>query len=94
MFERSLLEYKTRITDCQFFKIDGTQPLAEQLTDINWSLNREEITALEEPGKTRDIGNGWFVGSPLNVIYDYKKIGIWQAKDAALRRRIAQLRKS
>src|SRR4029079_15030898 len=40
-------------------------------TDINWSLSREEITALEEPGKVRDIANGWFVGSPLNVIYDY-----------------------
>ncbi len=52
-------------------------------TDINWSLNREKITALEEPGKLRDIGNGWFVGHPLTVIYDFKKIGIWQTKDAA-----------
>jgi outer membrane receptor protein involved in Fe transport len=51
--------------------------------DVNWSLNREEIVALEEPGKLRDVGNGWFVGQPLNVIYDYKKIGIWQTKDAA-----------
>ena len=53
-------------------------------TDINWSLNREKITALEEPGKLQDIGNGWFVGQPLNVIYDFEKIGIWQTKDAAL----------
>jgi len=52
--------------------------------DANWSMNREEITALEEPGKTQDIGNGWFVGQPLTVIYDFKKIGIWQEKDAAL----------
>jgi len=52
--------------------------------DANWSYNREEITALEEPGKTQDIGNGWFVGQPLTVIYDFKKIGIWQEKDAAL----------
>jgi hypothetical protein len=52
--------------------------------DANWSFNREEITALEEPGKTQDIGNGWFVGQPLTVIYDFKKIGIWQEKDAAL----------
>ncbi|MEI9942966.1 MAG: TonB-dependent receptor [Chitinophagaceae bacterium] len=52
-------------------------------TDINWSMNREKIVALEEPGKTQDIGNGWFVGQPLNVIYDYKKIGIWQSGDAA-----------
>jgi TonB-dependent starch-binding outer membrane protein SusC len=53
-------------------------------TDINWSLNREKITALEEPGKLRDIQNGWFVGQPINVIYDFRKIGIWQTKDAAL----------
>jgi hypothetical protein len=52
-------------------------------TDFNWSYNREKITALEEPGKTQDIGNGWFVGQPLTVIYDFKKIGIWQTKDAA-----------
>jgi TonB-linked SusC/RagA family outer membrane protein len=51
--------------------------------DINWSINREKITALEEPGKLRDVGNGWFVGHPLNVIYDFNKIGIWQTKDAA-----------
>ncbi|WP_107826830.1 SusC/RagA family TonB-linked outer membrane protein [Mucilaginibacter yixingensis] len=25
-----------------------------------------------------DIGNGWFIGQPISVIYDYKKIGIWQ----------------
>lgn len=53
------------------------------VTDINWSYNREKITALEEPSKLQDIGNGWFVGQPLNVIYDFKKIGIWQTKDAA-----------
>jgi len=52
--------------------------------DANWSMNREEITALEEPGKTQDIGNSWFIGQPLTVIYDFKKIGIWQDKDAAL----------
>lgn len=52
-------------------------------TDINWSFNREKIDALEEPGKTQDVGNGWFVGQPLTVIYDFKKIGIWQTKDAA-----------
>jgi TonB-linked SusC/RagA family outer membrane protein len=52
-------------------------------TDINWSFNREKIVALEEPGKMQDIGNGWFVGHPLTVIYDFNKIGIWQTKDAA-----------
>jgi TonB-linked SusC/RagA family outer membrane protein len=52
-------------------------------TDINWSFNREKITALDDPSKLKDIGNGWFVGQPLNVIYDFKKVGIWQTGDAA-----------
>ncbi|WP_158600235.1 SusC/RagA family TonB-linked outer membrane protein [Fibrisoma montanum] len=51
-------------------------------TDLNFAINREKIVALEDPAKTQDIGNGWFVGQPLNVIYDYKKIGIWQTSEA------------
>lgn len=32
-----------------------------------------------------DITNGWFIGRPISVVYDYKKIGIWQTyeKDEA-----------
>jgi hypothetical protein len=26
------------------------------------------------------VGNGWFVGSPTYVYYDYKKVGIWQTE--------------
>jgi len=47
-------------------------------TDLNFSMAREKIVALQ-PGLTQDIGNGWYVGQPLTVIYDVKKIGIWQA---------------
>lgn len=25
-----------------------------------------------------DVGNRWFIGSPISVIYDYQKTGIWQ----------------
>ncbi|SHH74947.1 TonB-linked outer membrane protein, SusC/RagA family [Chryseolinea serpens] len=51
-------------------------------TDLNYFLNREEITYLAD-GATQDINNGWFVGHPVDVIYDYKKIGIWQTEEAA-----------
>jgi hypothetical protein len=47
--------------------------------DLNFSYNREEITAL--PGG-KIIGNGWFIGQPLTVIYDVKKIGVWQTEDS------------
>ena len=50
-------------------------------TDYSFSANREKITQLTTPAQQNDIGNGWFVGQPLSVIYDVKKIGIWQTAD-------------
>ncbi|WP_345954905.1 TonB-dependent receptor [Mucilaginibacter sp. PAMB04168] len=50
-------------------------------TDLNWFFNREEITQLTTPQELNNVGNGWFVGQPLSVIYDVKKIGIWQTED-------------
>jgi TonB-linked SusC/RagA family outer membrane protein len=50
--------------------------------DVNFYMNREKILALGE-GKTQDVGNGWFVGKPTYVYYDYKKVGIWQDEAAA-----------
>jgi TonB-linked SusC/RagA family outer membrane protein len=52
-------------------------------TDFTFSVNRTEIVALQDPDLKQDVGNGWFVGQPLTVIYDVKKIGIWQNDDAA-----------
>ncbi|WP_211365938.1 SusC/RagA family TonB-linked outer membrane protein [Chitinophaga japonensis] len=52
-------------------------------TDVNFFFNREEITELTTPAEVANKANGWFVGQPLSVIYDYKKIGIWQLEDSA-----------
>jgi TonB-linked SusC/RagA family outer membrane protein len=52
-------------------------------TDFNFSINRNEIIQLADPTLKQDVGNGWFVGQPLSVIYDFKKIGIWQTSEAA-----------
>ncbi|MEO8403255.1 MAG: TonB-dependent receptor, partial [Chitinophagaceae bacterium] len=51
-------------------------------TDLTAFFNKEKITALQN-NLQKDLGNGWFVGQPLNVIYDYKKVGIWQTSEAA-----------
>lgn len=49
----------------------------------NVSFNRNKITHLAS-GVTEDIGDGWFVGHPINSIYDYQKIGLWKnAADSA-----------
>lgn len=51
-------------------------------TDLNFFFNREQITELTTPEELSNKGNGWFVGEPLSVIYDYKKTGIWQLEDS------------
>lgn len=48
---------------------------------LTFTHNKEEFVELVT-GKD-DIGNGWFIGHPINVYYDYEKLGIWQTKDAA-----------
>lgn len=50
-------------------------------TAVSFSKNNEEIIELTS-GQTSDIGNGWFVGQPTSVFYDYEKLGIWQTDQA------------
>ncbi|MDO4496715.1 MAG: TonB-dependent receptor [Bacteroidales bacterium] len=45
--------------------------------DMNLGINRNELTKLQD-GVERNEANGWFVGQPIDVIYDYEKLGIWQ----------------
>ncbi|MFN8291417.1 MAG: TonB-dependent receptor [Chitinophagaceae bacterium] len=52
-------------------------------TDLNFYFNREKIIQLQNANITQDIANGWFVGQPLTVIYDLRKIGIWQLEDSS-----------
>jgi TonB-linked SusC/RagA family outer membrane protein len=51
--------------------------------DVNFNIyaNRNKLTALNS-GVSEDIGNGLFVGHPINVIYDYEKLGIIQENEA------------
>jgi hypothetical protein len=60
----------------------GTENGFTWRTDFNAFFNREKIVALQNNLK-QDLGNGWFVGQPITVIYDYKKTGIWQTSEAA-----------
>lgn len=51
-------------------------------TDFNFNINRERVERLGDANTLRDVGNGWFVGQPTNVIYDFTKLGIWQTSEA------------
>ena len=50
---------------------------------INFYQNRNELVELAS-GKDRDEGNLWFVGHPIDVIYDYEYQGLWQQGDPYL----------
>ena len=44
---------------------------------INLYQNRNKLTELAS-GEKKDEGNLWFVGYPIDVIYDYQYVGLWQ----------------
>ena len=52
---------------------------------VNFYTNKNELVELAS-GALRDESNWWFVGQPINVIYDYEKIGIWQTDEEDIRK--------
>lgn len=65
------------------FELSLNAAIIENKNGFSWDIgfnvyaNRNKILALAS-GQEYDKGNGWFVGYPIDVIYDFKKIGIWQ----------------
>ncbi|MEP6611043.1 MAG: TonB-dependent receptor [Mucilaginibacter sp.] len=51
-------------------------------TNIVYSTNKNKIVSLYGDGKD-DLGNRWFLGKPIGVIYDYKMTGVWQTGEDA-----------
>jgi len=49
--------------------------------DANLAANRNRIVSLYGQKKD-DVGNGWFIGQPIGVFYDYQFGGIWQIQDS------------
>ena len=47
---------------------------------MNIYANRNKLVALAD-GTTENKGQAWFVGYPLNCIYDYEYDGLWQEGD-------------
>jgi TonB-linked SusC/RagA family outer membrane protein len=50
-------------------------------TDLIFTRNREEIISLPNGD---DLAAGRFIGRPLTVFYDLKKVGIWQTSETDL----------
>ncbi|RDC56949.1 TonB-dependent receptor [Pedobacter chinensis] len=51
-------------------------------TDLNFFINRNKLLKING-NVDRVIESQLFIGQPLSVIFDYKKLGIWQINEAA-----------
>lgn len=52
---------------------------------VNLYSNKNKLVALASGDESgRDESNWWFVGHPIDVIYDYEKVGLWQEGDPYL----------
>lgn len=47
---------------------------------LNLYANRNKLLSLAS-GSERNEANWWFVGHPIDVIYDFERIGLWQEED-------------
>jgi TonB-dependent starch-binding outer membrane protein SusC len=77
--------------------VNVNQPNVTWKSSVVFSLNRNKIIKLfgdiktftllgvEQTGPVPDFTNQWFPGKPLDIIWDYNLLGIWQneEKDAA-----------
>ena len=69
------------------FSINGV--ILDNLSGFTWEVgvnmyaNRNKLVALAS-GATKDESNWWFVGHPIDVLYDFQAVGLWQAEDADL----------
>ena len=66
------------------FSLNGT--IIDNLNGWTWEAglnlyaNRNELVSLTS-GLDRNEANWWFVGHPIDVIFDYERIGLWQEED-------------
>lgn len=47
---------------------------------INLYANRNKLVSLAS-GMDRNTNNWWFVGHPIDVIFDFERVGLWQEGD-------------
>ncbi len=52
-------------------------------TSLNMAFTNNEIVSLygildEDGNEIDDVANSWFINEPIQVIYDYEVIGVWQ----------------
>ncbi|MGN0282305.1 MAG: SusC/RagA family TonB-linked outer membrane protein [Prevotella sp.] len=70
---------ETRGIDVTLSGVIFDKPDFKWNADITLGHNKEKIVSINSDQD--DEANGWFIGQPTKVYYDYEKIGIWQLNE-------------
>ena len=74
-------------TENKGFELNLNGTILDDFNGLTWEAgfnmygNKNKLVALAS-GVKEDKGNWWFVGHPIDVIYDYEKVGLLQEEDA------------
>ena len=68
---RGGLGLSTYVWDNGASEVLGYAPKIMANSELTWETTKQWNVGV-------DFGNKWFIGHPINVHYDYEKIGIWQ----------------
>lgn len=78
-------------TETQGYELTLMSTIVDLPNTLKWTAEfnigslKEKIVDLAQRGangeKINDVGNGWFIGQPIRVFYDYNKLGIWQVEE-------------
>ena len=78
-------------TETKGFEITLSSVIVDRPGSLKWEAEfnlgslKEKIVDLAQRGPNGelvdDVGNGWFIGQPIRVFYDFNKLGIWQADE-------------
>lgn len=71
---------ETRGIDLTLSGVIFDKPNFKWNADLTLGHNKEKIVSINSDQD--DEANGWFIGQPTKVFYDYEKIGIWQTNEA------------
>ncbi|WP_229313476.1 SusC/RagA family TonB-linked outer membrane protein [Larkinella terrae] len=94
----NLGEIRNRGIELNLTSVNINTPLVTWKSTLNFSMNRNKIISLygdrqnilDSEGKVigtrepNDITNKWFIGQPLDVIWDIKILGVYQKNEAEL----------
>lgn len=77
----NIAEIKNKGMDLSLTSRNITDGKIKWNSNFNFSFSRNKIVSLALP--TDDPGNGWFIGKDIDVIWNYKILGVWQENEMA-----------